>query len=367
MAFSCRKNNEPISSFEYSLEDWITLKADKKSIFKMTCCSNHAILKTSKLGTQFFAHKVKPKNLDCFTGGETAEHIYLKYLVSKKLFECGWSVEVEKRGMSSKGDVWIADIYAEKDKFKVAIEVQWSRQSFIEIKHRQQVYKDSGVRGAWLLRSGSVKDRNAIVGDFLHRTKSLPVFSIYKNKSSDYYEVYNINTVNFEEGLIFNPLKPTKLELSNFVEKLVSSKINFYPKHSPTADLSVNIIRMGCSDCGRVTNMVERVRFKNKIYGLKHESSNYVRSVDQCNEQTVNSINISFSRTYNFAPLRSRYSETEDKNYIANSCTHCDALISRHFLKSWGSYYSNTMFETNEVVIHNQKHMDFEIGEWVLN
>ena len=98
MAFSCVKNDKTIYSFEYGLADWIALKEDKDSTFKMTCCGSRAILKTSKLGTQFFAHKVKPKTNDCSTGGETPEHIHIKYLVSKKLFECGWSVEVEKRG-----------------------------------------------------------------------------------------------------------------------------------------------------------------------------------------------------------------------------------------------------------------------------
>jgi competence protein CoiA len=55
----------------------------------MACCGNQAILKTSKLGTQFFAHKSKPETNDCSNGGETPEHIHIKYLVSKKLFECG--------------------------------------------------------------------------------------------------------------------------------------------------------------------------------------------------------------------------------------------------------------------------------------
>ena len=148
MAFSCVKNDKTIYSFEYSLKEWIALKEDENSVFQMTCCGSRAILKTSKLGTQFFAHKVKSKTNNCNTGGETPEHIHIKYLVSKKLFECGWSVEVEKRGISSLGDGWIADIYAEKDKFKIAIEVQWSRQSFAETRRRQQIYKDSGIRCA---------------------------------------------------------------------------------------------------------------------------------------------------------------------------------------------------------------------------
>lgn len=126
MAFICIKNEEQIHSFVYSLKDWIALKEDKVSSFNMACCGNQAILKTSKLGTQFFAHKAKPKTNDCSTGGETEEHRHIKYLVSKTLFECGWRIEVEKAGSTPSGEEWIADIYAEKGSAKIAIEVQWS-------------------------------------------------------------------------------------------------------------------------------------------------------------------------------------------------------------------------------------------------
>lgn len=383
MAFSCMKNNEPIHSFTYSLKNWIALKEDKVSIFKMTCCGNQAILKTSKLSTQFFAHKVKPKNTECSTGSETVEHMHIKYLVSKTLFECGWRVEIEKRGISSKNEKWIADIYAEKGKAKIAIEVQWSRQSFIETKHRQQVYKDSDIRCAWLLRSGSVKDRNAIVGDFMHRTESVPVFSIYKNKkdSDSTYQVYNVSKANSERGLIFNPLESTDLVLDDFVRKLVSGKIKFRPKYSPISQLVLSIVKQQCWACHRVTNTVVRVRFINTLYGFDYEYSHDSKFVDECNKETVDLINMSFSQAYHFVPLRSRYSKTEGRNYIANSCIHCDALMGRFFDKQayWRtSYDPDTLIETSKLVIPrydnmtdiktrlSKKEIDFEVGRWVL-
>lgn len=382
MAFSCVKNDKTIYSFEYGLADWIALKEDKDSTFKMTCCGSRAILKTSKLGTQFFAHKVKPETNDCSKGGETPEHIHIKYLVSKKLFECGWSVEVEKRGVSSQGEVWIADIYAEKDKFKIAIEVQWSRQSFVETKRRQQIYKDSGVRCAWLLRSGSVKDRDAIVGDFLHRTKSVPVFSIYRNQkeSDSAYKVYNVCKAASEERLNPDPLEQTELELNDFVEKLVSSKIQFYRTYSDTSKLTLDIVRMQCWSCKRVTNTVVKARFKNTLYGIENSYSSISQDVDECDSRTIELINNSFAQRYNFAPLRSRYSKTVDSSYIANSCTYCDALMGRHFMKSWGSYYSSQTVETDEITVprkgrvlmefgrvgYYSRAIDYNEGKWVL-
>ena len=372
-------DNKTIYSFEYSLEDWINLKENRESIFKMTCCGNQAILKTSKLGTQFFAHKIKPKTHDCSTDGETAEHIHIKYLVSKKLFECGWHVEIERRGVSNNGEKWIADIYAEKGKAKIAIEVQWSRQSFIETKRRQQIYENSGVRCAWLLRSGSVKDKNAIVGDFMYRTESIPIFSIYKNRREfdSTYKVYNISKANSEKGLIFDPLEPTELELEDFIEKLVSGKIKFRPKYSSTSQLLLSIVKQECWSCGGVTNTVVRVRFKNTLYGVEYEYNHESKFVDECDKETIALVNMNFSQTYHFVPLRNRYSKTDGRSYIANSCIQCDALMGRFFDKQayWSSQYSNKLTETNKIIIpryskmtrsFSKREFNFEVGRWVL-
>lgn len=365
MAFSCMKNNKTIYSFEYSLSKWIALKEDKDSTFKMICCGSKAILKTSKLGTQFFAHKVKPRSNDCSTGGETAEHINIKYLVSKTLFECGWSVEIEKRGVSNQGDVWVADIYAEKGKAKIAIEVQWSRQSFIETRRRQQIYKDSGVRCAWLLRSGSIKDRDAIVGDFMHRTKSVPIFSIYRNKkeSNSAYKVYNVYKAVPEDSVSFDSLEHSELGLKYFIEYLTSSKIQFRKKYSDTSKLTLDLVRMQCWSCKKMTNTVTKVRFKNTLYDIEHSYSNISQCIDECDDKIIKLINGSFANRYNFSPLRSRYSETIGSSYIANSCTYCDALMGRNFLKSWGSYFSNKKVSTNEITVPRTGNVLTEFGQ----
>ena len=370
MAFSCKSDNDTIYSFQYDPKDWIALKENKESVFEMTCCGNQAILKTSKLGTQFFAHKVKPKHTNCSTGGESAEHIHIKYLVMKELDRNGWAVEVEKRGFTPNGEEWIADIYAEKGRAKIVIEVQWSPQSFIEIKRRQQAYKDSGIRGAWLLRSGSANRRNAIVGDFMYSTKHLPVFSIYKNKgvSNNSYEVCNINKINANQGLTYKPLIPIQLELSCFIEKLVSSKIKFDLESSVTSQLSLDIMKMDCLACGKVTETVVsvNVRSTDTAYGIERSSNSYNTPVDQCSKKTIDFVNANFSQMYGFAPLRNRYSENKGDSYIANSCTHCDALMGRNYLKSWRGYFSRTLFETNKVIMSKEENMKLSFGRWVL-
>ena len=376
MAFSCNKDNDTIYSFQYDLKDWIALKESKESVFEMTCCGNQAILKTSKLGTQFFAHKVKPKNSTCSTGGESAEHIHIKYLVMKELDRNGWSVEVEKRGATPSGEEWIADIYAEKGKAKIAIEVQWSHQAFTETRRRQEKYAQSGIRCAWLLRSSSIKARDAIVADYAYSTKDLPIFSIYKNKkcSDNTYKVYNVNNERLESSLRFDPLEPIELDLEKFIEMLVSAKIKFRPKFTPYSELMLAIVKQSCWRCHKLTNTVVRVVYENTVYGFMDESINYYKYIDDCDKKTVSLINTNFSKLYNFAALRNRYSKTEKSSYIANSCVHCDSLMGRFFDRQAyrESYYSDDVLETERLTVdryeetRNQKQVNYEVGMWVV-
>ena len=371
MAFSCHKDNQLIYSFQYNLKDWIALKEDKNADFAMPCCGNQAILKTSKLGTQFFAHKVKPKDSNCSTGGESAEHIHIKYLVMKELDRNGWAVEVEKRGATPSGEEWIADIYAEKGKAKIAIEVQWSPQAFIETKRRQEKYAQSGVRCAWLLRSGSIKARNAIVGDYAYSTKDLPVFSIYRNKRQDgqTYMVHNVNKLKPDS---YDPLEPIALELEDFIKSLVSSNIRFTKKYSPVKRLYLEIIKQNCWNrrCGGTTKIVTRMYFKEIIFGIEKEYLFQSEAIDDCDDQILKALNSQLAKAYNFAPLRRRYSKTVGGSYVANSCIHCDALMGKHFI----GYYNDedpSMVKTHCIDIPNKGDLieqgeSFEFGKWVM-
>lgn len=97
-----------------------------------------------KLGTQFFAHY--PSRNCRFSSGESREHQMCKYLILKYLHDHGWTIFPEYRGQTPDGETWIADIYVEKKKAKIIIEIQWSPQSIEVTKRRQEKYITSGVR-----------------------------------------------------------------------------------------------------------------------------------------------------------------------------------------------------------------------------
>lgn len=336
MAFICIKNNEKIYSFVYSLKDWIALKEDKGSSFNMACCGNQAILKTSKLGTQFFAHKVKPKDSNCLTGGETAEHMHIKYLVMKELDRNNWDVEVEKRGVTPSGEQWIADIYAEKGKAKIAIEVQWSPQTFIETRRRQEKYAQSGVRCAWLLRSCSVKDTNAITGDYAYSTKDIPIFSIYRNKTQDKqaYMIYNVNKLDSNSSWYnHRSFKPIMLPLNDFIKRLVSQGLVFIPyerftstrfrlKRSSIIEIFMGLDKHFCTKCGHSNKIVARAYFKENY---KTRS----KKIKDCSAKEIRIINTYFAKKYMFAPIKKVRSEILNKSFIVNSCIECGFVIDR--------------------------------------
>jgi competence protein CoiA len=64
----------------------------------------------------------------------------------------GWHAKAEFDGLSSDSEPWSADVLLTKGSVRIAIEVQWSKQSQEETARRQSRYASSGVRGLWLFR-----------------------------------------------------------------------------------------------------------------------------------------------------------------------------------------------------------------------
>lgn len=128
-------------------EDWAALKAAvrRKTRTLLLSCGMPGHPKTSRLGTQFFAHD---PGAGCGAHGpESAAHLLAKQQVVEAARSAGWSAEPEVAG-----DGWVADVLAERGDTRVAFEIQWSRQTADEYRTRQQRYTDAGIRGAWFVR-----------------------------------------------------------------------------------------------------------------------------------------------------------------------------------------------------------------------
>lgn len=136
-----------VHAFAFDDERWAELKATYRSMnVRMPCCGVGATPKTSTKGNYFFAHA---RRGECATAPESAEHIHCKTLIAKAALSAGWTVRSELPGVTPDGESWVADVFCEKGKTKLAFEVQISPQSFQETKRRQIRYEASGVRAAW--------------------------------------------------------------------------------------------------------------------------------------------------------------------------------------------------------------------------
>lgn len=153
---------EPLVAFKISQSDWEVLKrSEERKAITLPCCNSRAVVKTSSLGTQYFAHY--RKSPDCLSESESKEHLRLKYLVAAAAEAAGWDVTTEFIGQSPQGTTWIADVFCIRGKAKVAIEIQLSSQTSKELIARQHRYAESGVRAAWFMKSNvyhNVKDEN---------------------------------------------------------------------------------------------------------------------------------------------------------------------------------------------------------------
>lgn len=147
MPLVAQVDGERTVSLALGAQEWTALKAAlrARNATVLLSCGLSGHPKTSRLGTQFFAHD---PGVGCGAHGpESAEHLMAKQQIVQAARVAGWSAEPEVAG-----DGWVADVLAERGAARVAFEVQWSRQSAEEYRARQRRYDDAGIRGAWFVR-----------------------------------------------------------------------------------------------------------------------------------------------------------------------------------------------------------------------
>lgn len=340
MAFACLREDQRLYSFHYSLEQWIELKTTAKTLnLKMSCCGSPAVMKTSSLGTQFFAHKAKSIE-DCgVSEGESKEHLYAKYVVSKTLHDMGWQVEIERTGATPDGETWIADIYAEKGRAKMAVEIQWSPQSYVETRRRQDLYDMSGVRAVWLLKSNNKAGNDALVGDYAWRTKGMPVFTLERSKDGSMWvhDVFHAPT----NELV---LQEVSVSLDGFIEQLFSGEVEFIKTHSGDRGLSVEIIDKDCWQCEASNKIVKRVARYRKLFGVWQTSPYETIETKELSMSDMEVVNTQLAENHGFKPLEKRRVGGAIKGCATNSCMSCGATLgsANEFAEDYGAAWDES-------------------------
>uniref|UniRef100_UPI003F68B3BB hypothetical protein n=1 Tax=Sphingomonas bacterium TaxID=1895847 RepID=UPI003F68B3BB len=91
--------------------EWAALTATNRHVrhLRMACCPAAVVLKTSRLGTRFFAHRSLG---GCASGDETPEHLFLKTEAIAAARAAGWTAEAEVAGTTPAGEPWRAAVLA---------------------------------------------------------------------------------------------------------------------------------------------------------------------------------------------------------------------------------------------------------------
>ena len=291
-----------IHSFDLAEAQWRTLELQNRKArhLRMPCCSSPVVLKTSHLGTRFFAHKAVGT---CITSAETEAHLQLKRMAVEAARANGSMADTEVIGTSPSGQQWKADVLAHKGQDKVAVEVQWSSQTVDDILRRQERYRESGIRGLWLLRQIAFPI-----------ARELPAASIGGS---------------LEEG--FLALIPScsghqALPMQEFLCAVFSRRFRFGIQHSTNATVSIRAGFLWCWSCGAWTTIITGI---DVAFGVD-EFSFTIPELGK-HAQLLADVLGRLPGDLEIGNIKPRYSNTQRRCYVSNGCFHCDALIGEFF------------------------------------
>jgi hypothetical protein len=294
-------NSKNLNAFEYEESSWQTLKTTYKSLnLRLPCCNAPAIPKTSKLGNFFFAHKNRN---ECNSEPESAEHIYLKSIIAKAAVNAGWSVVTEFPGQSKDDERWIADVYCEKDKARVALEIQLSYITYEALKLRNQRYRNSGVRAAWFILNTKFN------ANYTTPSKEVPLFRVNK----------------FEPGEI--PLiEKFELPVNDFVDALLNKKVQW---EAIPWEYEIHFLEDRCWCCKKEVKQV--YGYSIDVYGevaktVPNTSTILLGLLDIINNEELKALGLNYIGR--FDKLKGN---APDFPYC-NVCIHCDAPQNNHYL-----------------------------------
>jgi hypothetical protein len=153
-----------LESWSLTDAEWDILKGSYKVAELAMVCGQPGLPKTSSLGLKFFAHK-PGMTCDLHEGAdESPEHLRAKAIVADAARQIGWSATVEFPGPDR---AWIADVFLERGSRRLAVEIQWSRQSNADFRQRQERYEASGLECIWFAGPANA-----------HNTDGVPSYSL---------------------------------------------------------------------------------------------------------------------------------------------------------------------------------------------
>lgn len=333
MPIRCSNGDTTELAYEHDVESWKELRGRSRDL-RFDCCDAGVVLKTSKLGTRYFAHKARG---ECSTAPETAEHLKAKSIICRALGIAGWSSIPEHRLDDPEG-LCIADVFGRRSPASttgIAFEVQWSPQTLDETRRRTERYHRHGLRTLWLMRQFDIP-----------MSKDVPAVRIAEE--GEEFGVYLPKVELVKERMYFDWISPKELRdasnwercgsLEQFVIGVVSGRFKFgFPDEIEgfvTADARIG----PCWRCGRKLEIFCGATFTLPAADRAVRPSYYLslEEIGDAKDSHLKGAIVSGVNRHLVAsqgkPLTMRYSKTVGSSYLANSCGHCGALFGNFFL-----------------------------------
>ena len=210
----------------------------------MPCCDARVVLKTPTRRIRHFAHLCRG---ECDAEPETEVHRHIKQLARDIARSRGWDARTEVEGRTPGGDRWRADVLAEKDGRRGAVEIQWSGQTDEETLRRQRRYAASGVGCVWLTRQRVEPDR-----------RELPVARITGTLDEGLaVEVHNDEDIKADERPHHNERQSRPITPEAFLEAVFEGRFRFGVRPRTTIEMTVytGVLR-DCWHCKAPARMV---------------------------------------------------------------------------------------------------------------
>jgi phage gp37-like protein len=266
---------------------------------RMPCCDVPAIMKSSTRGLHFFAHKSRG---ECTSAPESEEHLFLKCTAVAAARKAGWVCSTEVRGVSPFGGTWTADVLAQRGKRRVAIEVQWSGQTYAEMHSRQERYRQSDIRCLWLVR-----------GREFQASKEVPAVCVVGDL-----------TAGFEARIG----DCQSIPLADFFDAVFEGRFRYGIAVGASATVSIHSGVLSCwkSNCQARTRIVTVI----EVAAGPHRCQFTVADLGKFPDLLA-AVLERIPLSPGVGAIKVRYSRTLQHSYMSNGCYRCDALIGEHF------------------------------------
>ncbi|WP_223884028.1 competence protein CoiA [Pseudarthrobacter sp. BIM B-2242] len=285
-------------------DEWFELKKTYKVRSLLTSCGLPAFPRTSSHGLRHFVHKADAKCSVAECWSETPQHRAGKAIVARSVGDAGWVATIEHQADDKS---WTADVLAEKDGRRIALEIQWSKQGSPEFAARQGRYERAGVECFWLVhRRNKASAAEADVPHLVFEGDQLPL-DVLAHRA-------------FQDDKTTSLADVTALILTGGFQKRAETK---------ATAVTLEYLKMECFACKRDSTVwrIASLDVRTRCQQVAHfETDSYGAAwpLERLETGIYEDMINAFQGTAPLSPLRMHYSKTTKSSYLAYGCGHCE-------------------------------------------